>query len=325
MTPTFLTLTLALLLPGEPATGKDTPRKPNPLAPSLPELTEEEEEKLDQVIDRFIEHDIGNLTGEEGRRARKAFDKLGPEAIPALIRGLNKAAGIDHSCPAVVIGKKLSRLLGGTNDLELLEYARENIGAGVERSRHMVVLKDLRVLCMFRKADVNRRGAAFVAAKEKTGGTLTVTQLAEAAGKERGAKLKEVLTELGKRRGHDALAALGTAAASYEGETRELARELLYKQLSGLSAAAVKEKLKDDKPEIRATAAKLVGEKRWPLGGELIALLEDDSATVREAAHKGLVRLSDGSDFGPEANAKKDERAEAVQKWRAWWARQGNR
>src|SRR5436305_5203302 len=165
MTPTFLTLTLALLLAGDPVVGKDAPRKPNPFAPSLPELTEEEEEKLDQIIDRFIEHDIGKLTGEEGRRARKAFDRLGSEAIPALIRGLNKAAGIDHSCPAVVIGKKLARMLGSTNDTELLEYARENIGADVTQSRHMVVLKDLRVLCMLRKAEVNRRGPAFVAPK----------------------------------------------------------------------------------------------------------------------------------------------------------------
>src|SRR5688572_30752368 len=72
----------------------DEPRKPHPFAPSLPELTEEEEKKLDGIIDRFILYDIGQLRGEEGQKAVREFAKLGPEAIPALIRGINRAAAI---------------------------------------------------------------------------------------------------------------------------------------------------------------------------------------------------------------------------------------
>src|SRR5262249_8391217 len=123
MTTTFLALALAAVTSADP----DSPRKPNPLAPSLPLLTDEEEEKLDGIIDRFIKADIGDLHGDDYNTAIKQFDKLGPEAIPALIRGLNKAATIEGSCPAVKIALKLSKMLSRTDDRELLQFARENI------------------------------------------------------------------------------------------------------------------------------------------------------------------------------------------------------
>ncbi len=137
-------LTVAAVLSAQ----QETPRKPNPFAPSLPLLTDEEEAKIDAVIDKFIAYDSGKLKGPEGRKAQADFIKLGPEAIPALIRGLNKAAKIEHSCPAVTIAKKLARMLRSSHDMELLQYARENIGAGVEQSRHMGVIKDLRMTCI---------------------------------------------------------------------------------------------------------------------------------------------------------------------------------
>jgi len=65
------------------------------LAPSLPLLTEKEEEKVDDAVDRFIQYDMGQLRDEEGRKAVKEFRELGPEAIPGLIRGLNRAAKIE--------------------------------------------------------------------------------------------------------------------------------------------------------------------------------------------------------------------------------------
>ena len=98
MTPTLLTLTVLLLVPSD----SETPRKPHPFAPSLPQLTDEEEDKLDDIINRFILHDSGRLPGAEGTRARAEFDKLGPDAIPALIRGLNKAG------PSIIVVLPLS-------------------------------------------------------------------------------------------------------------------------------------------------------------------------------------------------------------------------
>src|SRR5215813_5260811 len=79
--PVMLTsaITLALLLC---AAGDDMTeeRKPHPLAPSLPMLTPEEEKKIDDIIDRFILYDTGQLTGEAGRKALREFEALGPDA-----------------------------------------------------------------------------------------------------------------------------------------------------------------------------------------------------------------------------------------------------
>jgi hypothetical protein len=145
-----------------PRTGAmtSTPRKPHPLAPSLPELSEEEEKQIDAVIDRFIEADTGKLQGPAARKALQEFHRLGPEATFALIRGMNKAAAIDHSCPAVTIAKKLHTFFTKTGDTQLLQYARENIGLGVTRSRHMGVLKDLKMTCTLRQTALERQGPA---------------------------------------------------------------------------------------------------------------------------------------------------------------------
>jgi hypothetical protein len=124
------------------------------LAPSLPETTDEEEKRYDQIIDRFILADTGRLTGPEAQQAIRDFDRLPPQAIFALIRGLNKAAAIDHSCPALQISKKIARQLRTSDDLELLKFARENIGAGVVRSRHADHIKDLRVAISRRMTQV---------------------------------------------------------------------------------------------------------------------------------------------------------------------------
>jgi hypothetical protein len=144
---------LPLTDPQLPKTGKieTTPRKPHPLAPSLPELSEAEEAKIDAVINRFIDADTGKLQGPEAKKAIQDFQNLGPDATFALIRGLNKAAAIDHSCPAVTIARKLNGIFSRTVDKQLLQYARETIGLGVTKSRHMGVLKDLKLSATLRQ------------------------------------------------------------------------------------------------------------------------------------------------------------------------------
>ena len=72
MTTTLLTLTLAAVMSADP----DTPRKPNPLAPSLPLLTDEEEAKIDAVIDRFIDPDVGKLRGDDYKKAVQLWETL---------------------------------------------------------------------------------------------------------------------------------------------------------------------------------------------------------------------------------------------------------
>ncbi len=330
MTTTFLALALAAVMPADP----DTPRKPNPLAPSLPLLTDEEEEKLDGVINRFIDADIGKLRGADYDTAIKEFDKLGPEAIPALIRGLNRAALIEGSCPAVKIATKLSKMFSRTEDRELLTFARENIGAGVGRTQHSKVLAELRMVCTLRNTELARLAksgkvplpfAPGPSPGESKLRTQSLEELTKAAGSERGQRLKDVLRELETRRGDEAIAALGVAAASYEEDVRDLARGLLEKNLVRQGVAVIKEKTRDDKAEVRAAAARVIASKGLKLGGELIELLGDDKPAVREAAHAALLKLSGGADYGPAKGASTEEREEAVKKWRAWWEKQAKR
>jgi hypothetical protein len=132
-----------------------TPRKPHPFAPSLPETTKEEEDKFDKIIDRFILADTGKLKGPEFKEAMQDFEKLPPESIFALIRGMNRSATINHSCPALTIAKRIHKQLRTSNDMSLLTFARENVGAGVERSQHADAIKDLRLAIAKRMSTVS--------------------------------------------------------------------------------------------------------------------------------------------------------------------------
>jgi hypothetical protein len=323
-------LGLALLLSGAPVRGDDAPRKANPFAPSLPLLTDEEEAKLDEIIDRFILFDTGKLKGADGKKALQDFQKLGPEAIPALIRGLNRAATLEATCPAATIGKRLVAMIRASDDAQLLDFARENIGLGVDKSPHMGIIKDLRVACMLRKRDVIAMGVASKSQPKDTPagsavGKMTLGELAKATASERGSKLKDILTELESRQGELAFNTLVTHTTFYDEEVQRLARDLLAKYLGRQAAKVVKERLQDERPEVRSAAARAVGDKGMKLGAELIGLLGDKEADVQQAARQALVKLAKGPDYGPERDAKENERAEAVKQWKTWWAKQSGR
>jgi hypothetical protein len=321
MNAALLTLALAITAAGDdPAT--KPPRGQNPFAPSLPALTKEEEEQLDRIIDRFMQADIGLLPPAEARQAIRDFGKLGPEAIPALIRGVNRAAEIEHSCPVVTIGQKLSKLLTASDDLELLQFARDEIGAGLGRSRHAAYLKEIRFKVLMRKNLVARRPPP----PPKTFATMTAPELAEAAGKEQGKRLDEVMTELGKRRGTEVVAGLATVAGgNSDKDKRQQARDLLDSYLTRQPETYVKQRLKDENPEVRQAAVRVIAAKMPKLGRDVIDLLDDDIPLVRAAAHQALVLLSRGEDFGPDSDAGKPDRAAAQKQWRTWWDRSASR
>src|SRR5437667_12805435 len=96
-------------------------------------------------------YDIVQLSGTEGLKALKEFEALGLDSIPALLRGLNRAAEITHSCPVAVIAKKLNRMLAATDDAKLLQFARDEIGAGVSATKHAAIIQDLRLMVTFRR------------------------------------------------------------------------------------------------------------------------------------------------------------------------------
>jgi len=294
----------------------------------LPLLTDKEEAKIEQIISRFIDYDTGKLRGADGAKALNDFKALGPEAIPSLIDGLNRAANLEHSCPAVIIGRKLAGFLIASNDKELLDFARENIGAGVTAHRHQEVIKDLRLACMLRKSALQRMALARDAQARSGQLVLRAMSLADlvaAAGSERGPRLKMILGELEQRRGDPVINVLAAAAGSYEKDIQDLGRQLLQSHLSRQGGTALKEKLKDDRPAVRAAAARAVGAGGWRFGRELIDCLGDPDPAVRQAARRALVQLARGPDYGPEPGADVDARAEAVRQWEAWWTRQSRK
>lgn len=304
---------------------KESKEKPkhSPYAPSLPYLTKEEEDKLDEIVDRFIQYDIGRLQGRDGAKALKEFKDLGAEAIPSLVRGLNRAAAIEHSCPVVVIAQKLGRLLAASDDQELMEFVKDNIGSGVGPTGHAGVLKDLRFAVTLHKNALSRRASSPSASKMPR--AMSVTELADAASIERGPRLRAILIELEKRRGPEVGSALANAAASYDKDIQKLGRDLLDRHLSRQTETVVKEDLNHELIEMRKSAVRVVAGKMPRLGGELIDLLGDDREEVRTAAHEALVKLNRGQDLGPAAGADKEKVAEAQAKWRSWWNSQKNR
>lgn len=326
-------LLFCALLPAQ-----DTSRKPHPLAPSLPQLTAEEEERLDRIIDRFIQFDLGQLKGPEGEKALAEFQKLGPEAFFALVRGFNKAAALDGSCPALIIGKKLLAILRSTSDPQLLEFAREAIGAGVGPTRHSGLIRDLRTVVLLRKRDLGRNPAVALAPtperklivikprseREKTLDTMPLDDLLKAIDREKDpARLKELLAALEKRPAAGAVAMLGRlAAAADDSDTRTLAFDHLTRNLTRQPVDTVRELLKDEQPQVRAAAALVAGDRSLRCAAELVGLLADQESEVRQSARKALMQLT-GQDFGPEVFSTPAEQAEAVKKWREWLKKSG--
>jgi hypothetical protein len=104
---------------------------PDPATGGVFDENSRERRRMDYVVDRFIAYDIGKLKGKAGMEAQRDFDQLGPEAIPALVDGLNRSAGLRQSCPVGVISRKLECALRETDDPAMIAYALENIGRGV--------------------------------------------------------------------------------------------------------------------------------------------------------------------------------------------------
>ncbi|HEX5446783.1 MAG TPA: hypothetical protein VFW87_23395 [Pirellulales bacterium] len=105
-----------------------------------------------EVVDRFIEADLGRLTRPQADLAKHDFDRLTPAAIPSLVYGLNKSAKIHASCPVAVLTFKLDMALRKNRDPELLQYALDNLGEGVpDTAPHAERLRTL--LDQWRRSD----------------------------------------------------------------------------------------------------------------------------------------------------------------------------
>jgi hypothetical protein len=296
-------------------------QQPSGIAPSIPRLSKEEQAQVRKVIDRFIQAELDRLPPAEKAQAVADFYALGPESVFELVAGLNRAAQLESSCAAVLIARKLQRILAATQDVDLLDFVRENAGAGVTGPRAVVnAVRDLRLYCALRKNQIQRLHLALgFPPGQKSLTQMSVEELAQAAQSERGARLRALLTELATRQGEEVLSTLGRAAARPEPDIRQLAQRLLLQYLKKQDPETVRQALRAAEPAVRRAAAQAAGSRQLLLVDDLIALLDDPDPLVHQAAREALVRLSGGQDFGPELSADTAGRLEAQQRWRQWW------
>jgi hypothetical protein len=135
-------------------------------------------------------------------------------------------------------------------------------------------------------------------------------------------KQDDLLRGLEKGKGLQYTEALAASIPLLKGAVQEKAREALSHRMTRMSVETLRAKLADESLEIRrAAAAACAAKKAKSLTPNLIALLVDPELPVAEAAHRSLKELT-AKDFGPEADATRTERQEAVKKWKAWWKSQ---
>lgn len=313
-------LLLILLIMGQtvPITGK---REPNPLAPSLPLLSEAEEARYDKIVNQFIKYDLGQLPGAEGLKAKNDFLKLTSESIPALFRGLQISSKLEHSCPVAMISQKLKSFLLKSEDDELLDYARDELTSALEGSRHAPLLQDMRLGVTLRRKVV----LANKPAVPKWLLTMTVAEMLKSLGEEENQqKHKLMAQELGRRGDHESLQGLGLFAVSFYPEVKEPSIKLLQEKMRKLKIGEMQEFLKDTNPLLRQKAAEAMGNLKATKGAEdLVPLLLDANGGVQKAAREALVKIGAGKDFGPIDFSNSESVRKSQLEWKRWLTEQG--
>lgn len=301
------------------AWAQDQPgKKPNPpIAPSLPALTDEDEARLDGIIDRFMRYDTGKLGGAAGARALEEFQQLGNEATPALLRGLRKSANLEHSCPVTVIAKKLRILLGRSEDRELLEFARDEISA-IDSARYRGLLTDLRVGLTRRQADLDRLGPP----PRKPSNPLARLSIDELNRRIRTERQEKVLVALGKelteRKETVAADGLGQLASSTYPSLKQEGNRLLAIWMAGRDGGQAAELLRHASAPVRLQAARRLLQLKDPRTVEALGLLKDPVAQVREGIHSDLVGLA-GKDLAKPGQTVGTQ-VKAFEVWLDWWS-----
>ena len=311
---------LILLIMGQ--TGQiQAKREPHPLAPSLPLLSEAEEARYDKIVNQFIKYDLGQLPGAEGLKAKNDFLKLGSESIPALFRGLQSSAKLEHSCPVAMISQKLKSFLLKSEDDELLDYARDELTTALEGSRHAPLLQDMRL-------GVTLRRKVVLANKPKAPKWLlemTVPEMLKSLREEENQqKHKLMAQELGRRGDHESLQGLGLFAVSFYPEVKEPSIKLLKEKMRKLKTLELQEFLMDPNTLLRQKAAETIGEIKAIKGAEdLVPLLSDSNAGVRKAAREALMKIADGKDFGPVDYSNPENVKKSQSNWKQWLLEKG--
>jgi HEAT repeat protein len=98
--------------------------------------------------------------------------------------------------------------------------------------------------------------------------------------------------------------------------------QLFVNRLSAEKPETLQRQVKDNNPLVRWLVTSAIGRRHLHLEADLIQCLDDLHPAVRAEAHKALVRVARGSDFGPVHGASQKGIARAVEKWQHWLALQ---
>jgi hypothetical protein len=309
--------------------------------------------QLDQVVDRFILHDIGQLPGPEGKEARAAFDRLGTESVPALLRGLNRAASLTAGSPVVVLVEKLQAVLQLCGP-EMTELAVGQLGTGIPATGpHYYRLESLKQQLLtslptdhplkrrielakrlsanpaqipehVRSDDPNERWAAARAifiCGAPLGDELTqlVGDVEPVIIQEARAGLVRLAgdKDFGPKPNADS-AERERALADWRSWWFSRSNNAVFRRLAKMTDRALRAALQSQDAEERWAAVVLVGNRRLPCSGDLIGLLRDADLAVRRDARRTLVQFAEGLDFGPTEEATPQVIDEAVANWQRW-------
>jgi hypothetical protein len=139
--------------------------------------------------------------------------------------------------------------------------------------------------------------------------------------KETGARQLELLDEMQKGKGPRYTEALAAAIPKLEGKARSKARDALAERLTRMKDDTLAAYLQDEDAEIRRAAALACAMKdSKSLTPNVIELVRDHDMVVVRAAHAALKEMT-GQDFGPAANASREDRDQAARKWLQWWGK----
>ena len=314
----------------------------------------------DQIVEDFIQFDIGNIRNPVAvERIKSRFNGLkSDDAVPALVRGLNRSTRMRASCPITALSGKLKAILGNSQNAELGTYVLENLelrdaGAYTSHVRGVYDAAEKQVVrvktkagaeqAFKRKATDDQQRLAHVPGMKLTDLAARDTAPARAAADDSEAVSRPNTSRAtGSRPVNGRTPAIPTATVDpSKWSLDELSEHLkdratqakalgeLNRRASQGDSQEVAEQadviikcLKDGDDAAREAAARLLGLLRTQQAvPTLIDALEDANVPVRSSAATALTRITRQL-FGPNENATADEVKRSVARWREWWGRQ---
>jgi hypothetical protein len=316
-----------------------------------------DEPAYDKIVEDFIQYDIGRIRDRAAiERIRREFNGIQAEAVPALVRGLNKAMRMRASCPITAIAGKLNSILNNSQDAEIGMYVLRNLeqrtvqgytqhikGVFTASENQVVRVQGKEYLNaqLKRRMEEDQQRLAYVpgmkltdlAVRDPGAGNSKEPESAEPPASQNG---RAAAAQSKKARPAAAPAVdfskLGTAEVADRlkdraAQTAALA-ELNRRAGSDDESEVVKhadviiETLKDGGDPARESAARLLGLLRCQQAvPPLIDALECDNPQVRSAASTALTRITRQL-FGPSDGASREETERAIARWRVWLAQQ---